>query len=436
MTCIMQLRFAGVLDRDAFSASFRDALQQHPLLSAVVDQSKRRRPHWIPDSGSACEIEWVDSSSGDKSALAQRIDLTVRPGLRFQVRTRSNQAIVTMVFHHACCDGIGAARFLEDMLVTYHRRVGGESPPTTPTAAHAERLLHRGGIPQVGRLPARLSHEVRTFLREGRHWLLHSATPLGLPAQTEAVNESAGDFVSIPTRTFDETSSAHLRGTARQRKVTVNDMLLAALFLTLARWNTAHIPERRTRWLRVAVPQNLRADADRWMPAANKVTMCFLTREYGACYDPSALLHGIQREMAAARYWFRGKSLLRAMRLLQAVRGLERYALAADRCLATAVLSNIGDYDRWFCGVLPRDGSFVRAGGLRLESIVVIPPVRPTTHIAFCASSYAGVLSIGMRYNRHRLDRQRADELLALYVSQIRALIGEHTKGTVPSSQP
>jgi len=419
MTCAAELRLSGTIDREALSASFRDTLLRHPLLSAIVDRTHPNRPCWVPAPSGGRGIEWSDSESLPASEELERMNLALEAGLRFQVRQDSGRQTATMLYHHSCCDGIGAARFIEDLLAAYHLRVEGRSGSEALPVSDDARLLQRGEMPRIGRLCARMAHEIRTVVREGRHWLLHPVTPLGLPIQTETSSTGVLVHPATLTHAFSESASVELLAAARRRGVTLNDLFLAAMFLTIVQWNAVHAPETRTRWLRIAVPQNLRADADRWMPAANKVTMCFLTRAHDACRNATTLLRGIHDEMASARYWLRGKSLLRAMRWVQAVPGAARCILEGDRCLATVVLSNIGDYDRWFCSELPREGKQIRAGDIRLESITNIPPIRSMTHAAFGAASYGGILRMSLRHDHCRLASEQANQLLALYVSQI-----------------
>ncbi len=423
MTCAAEFGFSGTIRRETFSEVFRDVLVRHPLLSARVDRSNRQRPCWVPAGGVGPAIEWREIDDSATFGLNDRIDLESEAGMRFQVLEHSGDASATMFFHHACCDGIGAARFVEDLLTGYHLRVDPGSRPDILRDADTLRLPVRGRIPRVGRFPARFAQEVRTFVREGLHWLYHPPSPLGRPEGPHDADSCSAPRVGFLTREFDAEFSSRLRATAKRRGVTINDVLVAALFAAVCKWNAGYPSDASTPWLRIAVPQNLREPADRWMPAANKVTMCFLTRTVPSCGNTSKLLEGIGVEMAAARYWLRGKGLIRAMGLAQAVPVLKRRFLEQGRCLATVVLSNLGDFDRWFCSSLPRERNCVRAGDICLERITLVAPVRPRTHAAFCAGSYGGVLRVSMRPDPRFFTIDRAEELLTLYASQLEAAV-------------
>ena len=418
MTCAVHAQFAGTIRREAFSEAFDEVLARHPLLTALVDRSHPGRPCWMPGAVRP-GIQWRESEDVTGFGLTDRIDLEREAGLRFQVRQDSEKAFATMLFHHVCSDGIGAARFLEELLAAYHVRVEPDCRADVLPATDLSRLPLRGCVPRMGSFPARVSHQVRTLVREGHHWLCHPVTPLGFPAGACEPGAGTLSLGRLPACEFDEDFSARLRAASKQRGVTMNDAFLAAMFATICEWNAGHPPAASTPWLRIAVPQNLREPADRWMPAANKVTMCFLTRSQHSCENASDLLRGIGVEMSAARYWLRGKSLLRAMRVAQAIPRLERRFREEDRCLATVVLSNLGDYDRWFCSSLPREGRHIRAGNVCLQRLTPAAPVRPQTHAAFCVASYGGVLRISMRPDPRVFTADKAEELLALFASKV-----------------
>lgn len=124
------------------------------------------------------------------------------------------------------------------------------------------------------------------------------------------------------------------------------------------------------------------------------------------------------------RRWLRGKSLIRAIRFGLAVPGLMRRILAPERCLATVVLSNVGDCDRWFCPNLPREGANVRAGNVVLEGLAMTPPVRPNTRAAFCMTGYGGRLNVSLQCDPHIFPVSDAQDLLERFTSELAATRG------------
>ena len=59
-------------------------------------------------------------------------------------------------------------------------------------------------------------------------------------------------------------------------------------------------------------------------------------------------------------------------------------------------------------------------GGLILESVEAILPLRPLTHVGFVALNYGGELSLTISHNRRWIDAADGRELLASFVQQLK----------------
>jgi hypothetical protein len=94
-----------------------------------------------------------------------------------------------------------------------------------------------------------------------------------------------------------------------------------------------------------------------------------------------------------------------------------RKALETDRCVTTAVVSNLGrifedtPLDR-------RDGKLL-AGGLVVEAVDAAPPVRRGSGIASMLSTYGGRLSVTLQYDRRAYSADVARELLGCIAARI-----------------
>ena len=119
MAFAVKLRLGGQIGRDLFERSLRYALGRHPLLHALIDSADRYHPYWIPAGDLPPDVDWDTAAAPLKCTPSVSIDLTSRPGLRVWVRQGEREAEVTFEFHHACCDGLGAARFIGDILAAY-----------------------------------------------------------------------------------------------------------------------------------------------------------------------------------------------------------------------------------------------------------------------------------------------------------------------------
>jgi hypothetical protein len=418
MTFTLTLRLAGTVDREAFEAAADEALARHPLLVALVEGSSRRRPRWVSSGARRPPLDWGGLAAPLRCPRGEAIDLAREPGLRLWVRQGDGRAEVTGQFHHACCDGIGGLVFFGDVLACYAMRVaeGDDLPALKPSAIERLRArgdLGRGRVPwrrRLARLLGTLSHAARFSYQRPTSLAAPPAAPLSSRPEP---------FSGTCRRELSEEVSGRLREVARRRGATVNDLLLRDMFLTIAAWNTRWGRGSRRAWLRILMPANLRVVGERAMPAANVVGMSFLSRRAGACDDAGRLLDGIRRETLDVKRTRRGLRFIHVIEWAQRLCGGMPRLLVGDRCVATAVLSNVGDAARWFTATFPRRSGRLMAGNLVLEGVTGAPPIRPKTSAAVMISRCAGETSVSLRCDPRRFAPERAEGLLAAYVDRL-----------------
>jgi hypothetical protein len=209
---------------------------------------------------------------------------------------------------------------------------------------------------------------------------------------------------------------------------TVNDFLLCNLFQTLREWNLEQASQHDG-WLRIGVPVKLSNGHDDRMSAANSVSFTFLTRRASQCAaDSPTLLAGIHGETDAYTRCRRAMMFLAGIRLMRLIPGAMSLWLGANRCMATAVLSNLGDINRLFGAKFPcRDGRII-AGDLILEDIVGTPPIRRHTHASFGAGTYAGRLWMTFQCDPRALSRQDAQNLFSRYIDRLQHTVADHSR--------
>jgi hypothetical protein len=242
-------------------------------------------------------------------------------------------------------------------------------------------------------------------------------TPLHAGPGTNGDGQSSG-FPGLRCHTFSASETATLLATARRLECTLNDLLLCDLFLGLSRWNARYSTNGRRDVLRIMVPTNLRTEGDSVMPAANVVSMAFLDRRAGKISSREALLRGVSWEMNVVKKGRLGLTMIHFLGMLSKCPGGLEKVLLADRCLATSVLSNLGDPTQ-DVDLPRRDGRLV-VGDMVLKRIEAYPPVRPATHATFGITTHAGELTVALHFDRRRFSRHAGDELLGEFLRQIR----------------
>lgn len=411
----LELMFSGPLRQDAFEVALRLCLSRHPLLAANLDISAGRIPRWIPAQDRSLPLDWADSATPIDHAAGRYIDLTRNVGVRLWARIGPERSRLVLQIHHACSDALGQLQFVSDLLVAYDSTVAGADPSEKLPPLEPERLRLRGdyGLTKAGYRP-----NWRDAGRTAGFWVKRLlCRPSLVVAPRDITPQPTSDTADLGfvLHTLDKVDRDHLQARAARVGVTINDLLLCDLLVTLREWNLQHGGDRRR--LVVNVPVSLRMRGDQLLPAANVLGFWFLDRKQSECDDAERLFAGVRDELAAVRKWrlplyFIG-GLAYACRFPSKIRSV----LHSDRSFATVVLSNAGR----LLGRLPLEHEEHKwiSGGVRLERITGAPPVRPGTRASLILGNYGRDTYLNLNWDPHELTEPAARALLAAYVRQL-----------------
>ncbi|MGO8751190.1 MAG: hypothetical protein ACLQNE_35030 [Thermoguttaceae bacterium] len=418
MTFFLRLRLAGRFGLETFPQALRTAVSRHPLLSALVRQVGRRRPEWIAANRADPPVYRMPQPGGNGLPHAEPIDLRKEPGLRLWLLEGERTTHMVAQFHHACCDGLGAVAFIEDLLVAYAMAMKTSANGPSLCPIEFERLRGRARFGWSAWSLLKLLPRQLVGLAGVRQFFAHAPSP--------AVPSSAGqDAAALPAQypavldrqlTVAETTALGLR--ARREEATVNDILVRDWYLAMGDWRSRCFSGRSGDWLRLAVPINLRTAEDRRAPAANIVSMVFLDRRAADFGDPADLLHGVHQEMGQIKRCRLGLTFLLSLSAIRTLPGCLARMADTDRCSATGVLTNFGIV-MGRTSLPTRDGNIV-AGDVALEAIDCAAPLRPHTHVAMAALTYAGRLRILLHYDPRALLADQAESLLDTFMACVR----------------
>ena len=420
------LTFRGILNHDAFEAAIEAALARHPLMQAWIELDRRGRPTWREAGDRRPFISWDPAVRPPTCPLGFSIDLRREIGARFFMAEDGDRTEMLMQIHHSCCDGLALLQFAEDLLVEYHRRLAEpneelQSRPIDPIRLRRRGRFGLGWWGRLARLPLDLAAGLAAFEYFG-----HRPMPVGpthFPPEDAAVPDT---YPAIARHVLTEEETAQLRIAAKRRGVTVNDLLLRDLFLALHDHVAKNSPRSFRDVIRIMAPTNLRVPGDEAMPAANLVSMNYLDRRPARWKDATRLLASIHREMQLLKRVKAGITLIRAIQFVEMLPGGLRKWLPYDRCLATAVLSNMGRAEQSIR--LPQTGGLFQAGDTVVEGIHAAPPLRPMTRASFVTLTYAGRLHIALHFDSHVMSDQEGDKLLADFAGRLR-----HSAAAAPS---
>lgn len=424
MTFTIHVDLEGTIDRSAFERALEEGLNRHPLLTAVVGVRKLGRLCWLESPDARPPVDWADASVPVAPAGEEMIDLYSETGLRIWVRQGDRRARITAQFHHSASDGIGAYRFLGDVLAVYGS-LTAENGAETPTLAAIDLGRLRG------RADKAMSPDIDTRPLPIRAW---KTTKFFVPFRTQTCQKIAAPrpeqsqplraFPAVDSFTFSQQDMKRLRGVAADFGVTLNDMLLADLFLTIADWNGMRQPKPSRRCYRIMVPVDLREAEDYATPATNLAAFTFVRRYTQGLADPGRLLATIRDDTARIKHYRLGTVFADVNYSLERAKPIRRWLLDLNLCTSTAVLSNVGDPAKRFTARFPRQKGAIVCGNLVLKRITGAPPIRRHTRASLSVFSYRRELTLTVRTDPFFFTESENREFLAAYVRQIAKRLG------------
>lgn len=423
-SCFLRARFTGCLRRDAFEAAVQTVVSRHPLVASLIEQ-RRRKLWWKQVSNPQPRIAWFEQTLTDEYPTATHLDPRKEIGVRFMVTvdTAANASDVVIQFHHASCDGKGGFQLLDDLLTAYAAACGGtsEGEETEPAAPlrelRPEQLKHRNrfGLTLwrcLRMVPSQLSGLIGAWQFLGR-----TAASL-LPQEKEPDDGPLPDgYPAAHVHWFDRAETKAILDAAKQVGSTVNDLLSRDFILAMNAWRKDSGIGTDEDWLRLMVPMSMRSDVDRCVSAANIMSTVFLDRRREDCADPAQLLTTIRDQMNLIKDRELGFTYLFSLLVARSLPGgLARFHWD-DRCVATAILSNLGK--PLANSPLPLENGRIMAGNLTLERVEALAPLRPHTCVSVTLMTCGDRLAVAMHYDPRAMTAQQSAELLQYYSDAI-----------------
>lgn len=443
MVFYIRLKFRGSLDRASFTTALNRATGRHPLLQSVV-RVIDDAPHWAPAADPTPCLSWESAEKPIDRGAAGPNDLKERTGLRVWVREEARLTSALFEFHHVCCDGVAAMQFIEDLLTAYANELaadgeaanGEHAKPLRPLAP--EKLRDRASfglnlVKRLARIPLGIFAAVG-FTEFFWNRPAAVAVPKHQPDADNAAYDRAKDAPGMVSYRFSRAKVDELRQLAHRLGVTVNDLLIRDLLSSIEEWNKRHDPESKG-CVRVSMPVNLRLKSDNDLPATNVVSMILIDRKPRRYWSPRSMLRSIRRDTWIVKRFRMGLTLNGVIALLSRFCGALDRMLVTDRCMASAVLSNLGP--QLDSAPLPRREGRIVLGSATLDDIEFCPPIRPLTRMGMGVITYGGELTLSLQYDATCLTQESAKSFLASYSEMIfSTALGRRDQMAAPAVNP
>ncbi len=435
MTFTIRLKFSGCFNQTAFEQAVPEALARHPLLAACVAETSGKKLAWTWTADPTPLVDVAEHSVPLRFPERELIDLKAGCGVRFWVRHGENRVDMRVQFHHSCCDGVGAYRFIEDLLCAYHNGVVAAEQRVTLRPLDAELLKQRTrfGL-SWPKLLLRFPLELWGVTIGFAAFFLRRPIEIRTEMPNDAEIDDGLTLLDLPAKTLSVAQLRRMKDAAKQDGATLNDLLASDLSLAVHQWNVRMRASQRWKPIRVMIPTSLRAEGDERMPAANVVAMVFVDRHTTWFPNPRWLLKSIAWELNFIKSLRLGLAFIRGTSLASRIPGGLRFLTRETRCYATCVLSNMG---RVLSETpLEYHNGQLTAGKMVLERVESAPPIRPHTKVALSVVSYAGRMALILNYDRHAFTRETAEELFTTIIRQVELVAGESIDEPVEELAP
>ncbi|WP_404307376.1 chromosome condensation protein [Neorhodopirellula lusitana] len=427
MTFAVQMELSGDLNRDAFRAALAKTLLRHPLLQAIVGPGKGGRDCWIAAPDSQVEINWGCPDTAIDLPTGEAIDIRKQIGLRIWVRGDQEHSVVTMQFHHASCDGIGAYQFIGDWLWFYASEVGvpiDQPLPEFDAQALRARIKNSYDVANYnddsGKFDGKPTRELGIKCLAG-------VQPLAKPKPAEPKTGSTqtattGSFPGMCSFEFDAKTYRELRRVGEVRGQSTNELLIERLLVTLRNWNEDNGRLSRKDFC-IMMPMDLREIQSRMATAANLVTYALIRRKPSQCVESESLNDSLREEMLSLKHTRQRTPFMNLVAFLRPYPAWLKRWIASRRCMATAIVSNTGDPTKRFITPLPREKQLLRAGNLLMTDIYGVPPMRSGTRLTISIFTYRRVLKICLRCDPHHFNAAQTQSFADSLEASIASLI-------------
>ncbi len=433
MTFMLRFLLEGRVEVELLIEALKEALTRHPLLSSTVGLHNGTQC-WFYRTDLIATIELDPSVWLRDEPWRRPMDLTAETGLRVWGETDDTRTRVTLLFHHACCDGIGASQFLEDIAVAYARRVLPE--PERPEARTLEPERLRGRLLAEGRRIAELTGTLLYRIRVitwhiVRYWGQRTEPLKSMSSSAAHASQpvSLADHSGIVSGVIDKATFRKLREFAKDTGVMLNDILVRDLMRTMADYNDASGGRLSRGRICVLVPTSLRGPGDDLLPASNVVSYVFLSQSRQQMRDSLRMLRGLNQEMTFVHQVQGGWLFVEVLNVLARLPQWLRWPVRRSRstCMSTAVLSHLGNLLNSIGGRLGTVDGHVRVGNVVMRSVECVPPLRRQTNAAFATYVFGGQLMISGRLDPHSFSLEESRGLLERFLEKLRQTAQQKT---------
>ena len=424
------LSLEGEVDRSRLSEAMSRAQQAHPVMRTLL-RSRNLRPCREIQEELDKEILTVEDRTWPRASdyedylsswMNQPLDLKRTFPVRvLLLRRNPAEQLLVFTFHHSSADGLRALLFVRTAVEHYNgalRKIG--EIDSSPAQNRVDIRARRRG------------DELLQFAHSQRSKVKH----YGWKVIFNLVRRFALGAFLPPTRVFHDRAgqSRELRfcyavlsvgeleqvqSKADRAGVTLNDLLLAACYSVVDRWNSMH--GKASRRIRIMAPVNISPKGFRNI-VSNQASWLSLPTMPKDRADAPELLRKVRGDTISATMSRTAFSLVYFFYFcsrfpLFVMRAMCRLLITTRTYVDTILVTNVGY-------IWPSPGSEEAAlttmGDARIVNVTGSAPVVSPMGLSIAAGTYNRKLNFSLTYRPALFSQQKAEAFLALYLEEIK----------------
>lgn len=404
----VELRVAGRIDAGRLAAAVRAATNKHPIARARLQHyhSGATSNYWeIPDELDHLPLTEFDAADDAAVAAARarlqsiQVPLTLAPCFMVYLVHQTGGDWLMVNVPHAMADGLSTFRIIQSML----RHYAGEADPVPDFDPLSVRDLgklagSKSAAQRLDRIKLLIEHLGKSNLA---------------PARVKAKGVSVKNADELPGYGVEpialspaETKQFMAR---RAKPATINDMLLAALALTIREWNARNAGS--TGRIAMMMPVNLRPEAWWFEVVGNFSSYVSLSLAEELPSDFNAMTQEVCQQTTEFKDAGAAGTLIDLLQIPKyfpsflKARLKELFPLFGNKLMETTWLSNLGRLAS--CPVMGDAG--------RVTELYFTPPAPMPCSVSVGAASMEDRMYLALRYRHAALDAAAAREFAALF---------------------
>jgi len=428
----MILSIEGEIEPDRLNQALLSALHLHPTLRTILRARHFRHFRQIQEDcerkilevrdlvdpqsmkGSSnveinteyekCVFEWINQPLDIAAELPFRV---------LQLQKTAAEFSLIFTFHHSAVDVIRAIRFINEVISRYNNK-----PPDESLLPEDMRIHHKGDeLVELARSERpKIEHFYREMLSHLFHFLFIAPYYRSSRIFQDKLEQS--QEIRFCSGKINPTELEQMESKSKSVSGTVNDILLAACFRTIEKWNRLH--GKGTKKIGIMIPVDIGPEELQHI-VSNQLSYVTVSTVPRDRTDPTKLLRRVRTKTAYIIKQSRGKTFFSVY--LAYV--FSHLPLAIHRPIAqfislplyadTVTLSNVG-----FIRLGDNGEGEMEQGGFKIIDFAFVGPVLKIMGMYLSAGSYNNNLSIDLSYKTSRFSNEKAREFLDLYLEEIK----------------